>query len=812
MEGTDFTKRYRAVVLNEALSTWSLVTLIFTGVVGVVSGIIFITTTSDTAGLLIVTSGALSMLSAWIFAYATTYLPRRKPSATLAEIIPSGTQKNIVDACTYHAILVLGKHLKGGIKTLLADDRLYQSFDYALNRINMQPQEMKQALTTQMDQSLSVDDLLVQTASFAKEEGKTQLVLSDVVATLLLQKHMSSWLRQHDLQEQDVKLLAWWQHEHDEQIKSERRWWGEKNILGFSGIGLSWASGYTPFVDTFARIPTGSAWDKAGIHEPQLGLLTNTLARNQQSNVLLIGQPGVGRIGLVKELMQRVRLGRAHPALNGKRIVYIHISQLISLGATSEAQLAAVSRALDEIERAGNIIAILDGLGSVLGDSGASQGISDVLAPFFSSSAVRVVAVMSTDDYQRYIHRNEELQHLFEVIEVPPLHEVDTLQLLATTVDDIERTYKVSVSYLVLREIVRTTATILPNIPFPEKAFDILEELFVEAQGQKRTSISQKDVHAIISRKTGVDFSRLEGQAAKNILHLDDIIHKRVVNQEAGVQAVSRAIVRARAHVRNRNRPIGSFLFLGPTGVGKTETAKALAEAYFGSDAYLQRLDMSEFQNTDAIERLIGSTNGTNGRLTSLVEQHPFSVILLDEFEKSSRSVQELFLPLFDEGYIVDAHGRRYSFLHSILIATSNAGAELVRNSIHKDGTLPQNFDQTLRNHILESNIFLPELLNRFDGVITFQPLTHGHVREIASRMLEGLNTRLDAEHGITIRVTEDLLTHLVERGYDAEFGARPMARLIQDTVEYWIAEQIVAGRIQAGQQISIPLATLQQA
>jgi ATP-dependent Clp protease ATP-binding subunit ClpC len=244
-------------------------------------------------------------------------------------------------------------------------------------------------------------------------------------------------------------------------------------------------------------------------------------------------------------------------------------------------------------------------------------------------------------------------------------------------------------------------------------------------------------------------------------------------------------------------------LFLGPTGVGKTETAKSLASVYFGSEDHMIRLDMSEFQEADSVSRLIGSASRPIGRLTSLIADQPFTVLLLDEFEKADPQVHQLFLQVFDEGRLSDAAGRAYSFVHTIIIATSNAGAELIRQA-SKDGTVPADFDDQLKEHILKNNIFRPELLNRFDSVITYSALTKEHINQIAKLMLGSLNKRLDAEHGITIKIDKQLIDYLVEIGYDPEFGARPMKRAIQDSVEYVVSQMVLKNQVKPGQQISL--------
>jgi ATP-dependent Clp protease ATP-binding subunit ClpC len=524
---------------------------------------------------------------------------------------------------------------------------------------------------------------------------------------------------------------------------------------------------------------------------------------------LLVGPPGVGRLGIAKEMARRVRNNEAHPALNGLNVVYLHVGELLAQGNTNAGELAIISRVLAEMERAGNIIAIIDGLGSILGgEDGHPMNLTEMLLPFFSSLTVKVVVILSSDEYHLHLRSNEELIHFFEVVEVPSASEEETLQVLAAACPMTERESGVYLPYKSLRALVEGTSGILQQVALPERVFDILDEVIVEAQTAKQYVITADIINKLITKKVGVPVGQIEEQERENLLNLDEIMHTRLINQTYAVSAVARAMIRARAGVRNRHRPIGTFLFMGPTGVGKTETAKTLAAVYFGSEDNMIRLDMSEFQSETGVAALMGDASHPVGQLASMIQDKPFTVLLLDEFEKAHTTVQQLFLPILDEGQITDSRGQVVSFQHAIIIATSNAGAEYIRES-YKDGALPQGFDQQLRDYILRQNIFKPELVNRFDGVITFTPLSPEHVKEIAILMLKGLNKRLDAKHGITVDVNDDLINFLVENGYDPEFGARPMTRLIQDTVEYQMAQKVLQGTAQPGQPVMLPIESL---
>jgi ATP-dependent Clp protease ATP-binding subunit ClpC len=373
----------------------------------------------------------------------------------------------------------------------------------------------------------------------------------------------------------------------------------------------------------------------------------------------------------------------------------------------------------------------------------------------------------------------------------------------------IERRTKVYLPYQALRSLTDSTAGIIQHIPLPEKAFDVLEEVIVLAQSSRQYAITPSMVDDLITRKVGVPVGKIQTEEKDRLLNLEEIMHRRLVNQNRAVTALTRAMIRARAGVRSKSRPIGTFLFLGPTGVGKTEASKTLAQVYFGSDDYMVRLDMSEFQTPESMEVLVGGSRNPVGRLTSIIQDKPFTVLLLDEFEKAHKSVQQMFLQVLDEGRLTDARGQTSSFQHAIIIATSNAGAEFIRQNINKKD-LPEDFDQQLREHILSKGLFSPELLNRFDGVITFTPLSQEHIRQVATLMLSKLNSRIDMEHGVTVAVTKEILDFLVANGYDPEFGARPMARLIQDTIEYAVAKMAISGQFQPGQQITLPPSQLQ--
>lgn len=767
---------------------------------------------SPTLQALTLISGSLSAFFLMAFIYGISFFPYRhephNPKKLLAS--PSSHAINIVDAADISLLMLLGhKTSIRDILQLLLKSQVVKDLCY---RLGLDKRILLAALSQYVLPNLTLTQFAYNAANIAAHTSAPAIGIPHAFGVFLLHANLQPFMRTQGLRQEDTHFAIWWQQGLIEVFRQHRRWWTREKLTRFSGVGLSWAAGFTPLLDRFSYFPAGNLWDTAVNRQEEVRELINTLARDQQSNVVLVGHPGVGRLGIIKEVARRITRQQAHPALRHQRVVYVHVGQLLSLGASGPAQMQYMSRILDEMEKAGNIIAVLDGLGSLLGGMGeGSLNVTDVLQPFFSSQSVRVVVIMSTEEYHTRLKNNDELLHLFEVVQINPLLPEDTKKLLALTVPAWEKREHIYIPYRALHASVHLTAGIMPHIPFPEKAFDVIEEAVVKVRGEKRHVIEITDIEELITRKVGVPVGKVLKQEGERLLNLEDFIHKRVVNQEHGVAAVTRAMIRARAGVRNENRPIGTFLFLGPTGVGKTETAKALAEAYFGAEEYIQRFDMSEFQTQDSLSRLIGDIAHPVGRLTSMIADHPFCVLLLDEFEKADLTVQQLFLQVFDEGRLTDAVGKEYSFRHSIIIATSNAGAEFIRQQIDVGGQVPDDFDKQLREELLTSGIFRPELLNRFDGVVTFTPLTPDHIRQVARLMLKKLNKRLDASQGVTVAITDALLDYLVSVGYNPEFGARPMARAIQDSVEYAVAQRALRGQLNPGEELTLRLAELNQ-
>ena len=528
------------------------------------------------------------------------------------------------------------------------------------------------------------------------------------------------------------------------------------------------------------------------------------LARREINNVLLVGRPGTGRKSMIYALTCKSLLGQSLPEINYKRIVELELPNLLSQLESKEEVEAVLDKIFQETVRAGNVILVIDEFHNFVGgrEKPGAIDISGLLSSYLHLPQFQIVAITTYAGLHKCIEQKPSILNLFEKVEVSEISKEETMKILENLTLTLERKYKIFISYLAMREIIRLTERYLPNLPFPKKAMDILDETVIYVvNSTKDKVVMPQHVAKIITEKTQIPVGKITMQEKTVLLNLEDLIHKRIINQEEAVKEVSAALRRARAEVAVRKKPMGVFLFLGPTGVGKTETSKALAEIYFGSEEKMIRLDMSEFQSIEDIPRLIGAP-GKEGLLTTPVFENPFSLILLDEIEKAHPNILNLFLQVFDEGYLTDGRGRKIDFKNSIIISTSNAGAQIIWEDIRKDKQLSI-IKEDLLSYLFEKAIFRPEFINRFDAVVIFRPLSQENLLDISQLMLNRIKSNLQNK-GIEFIITESLKKKIVELSYDPKFGAREMKRVIQNKVENVIAEALLSDKIKRGDRIEI--------
>ncbi len=461
---------------------------------------------------------------------------------------------------------------------------------------------------------------------------------------------------------------------------------------------------------------------------------------------------------------------------------------------------------LKEAVRAGNIILAIDNFPEFVNSLGA-LGVDaiEIFSPFLGHSNIHIIALADPLSFRRVLEVNAGLMRFFQKIEVNEPEETQLVEILEDLVWNVERERgnRILITFPAIEEIARDATQYLATGAMPKRAVDLMEETADDALRTGQYLVTPPLVEELVERKTKIPLGTVSQEERDKLLHLEEFLHRRVVGQDEAITAVANAVRRARSEIRNPKRPIGTFLFLGPTGVGKTETAKALAETYFGNENMMVRFDMSEYQTEDALIRFVGSAEKNEpGVLTSNMRQSPYALILLDEFEKASFEIKNLFLQILDEGFFSDYSGERINMRNTIIIATSNAGASMIWELV-KSGGDPSTLHDQLINHVQREKLLSPELLNRFDAVVVFKPLGKDSLRTIASFMLQKLVTRLKLQN-ITLTVTDDLINAVQEGGYNPEFGARPMQRFIQNKVEKVISDKIIKNELVPGSTVTL--------
>jgi len=645
-----------------------------------------------------------------------------------------------------------------------------------------------------------------------KEIGEKEII----IALAKCNDFFKKTLVEFDLKEKDVENLAMWLDSAENSLERSKKFWSYENLTRAGSMGKDWATGYTVTLDQFStdwrRVVSRWAFKEIVGHEKEIDQAEMILARSNLANVLIVGEPGTGRKSIVEAIAQKCYLEKSLPELNDKRVVELDLVQLSARVQDFEKLETVLDDIFSEAITSGNVILVIDELHNFVEQKSQRPGaidISGILSKYLAIPSFQFVGITSYDGLHRCIEKNRSFADFFRKVEVSEISESDTIKILQNYALDFEYKNKILILYPALREIVNLTAKYIPSLPFPKKATDILDEAVVYLQtlkslpaGRQEKVLLPHHIAEIISQKTEIPVGKMDVKEKEVLLNLENLIHQRIVNQAEAVKEISVAMRRARAGIGSSKRPMGTFLFLGPTGVGKTETSKALSQIYFGSEDKAIRLDMSEFQAIADIPRLIGSVSPVEmqGLLTTPVRETPFSLVLLDEIEKAHPDILNLLLQVLDEGHITDGQGRKVVFTNTIIICTSNAGADMIFKEVESGQPIDK---QKLVDFLIEKGLFRPEFINRFDATVIFHPLTKANLLDISALMLGALKKNL-AEKEIHFEITEELKEKIVEMSYKPEFGAREMRRVIQDTVENSVAQALLSDKIKKGDIISI--------
>lgn len=616
-------------------------------------------------------------------------------------------------------------------------------------------------------------------------------------------KALNTYLSQLDLTPDEFQKILDWEIKERIAMEKEKKFWSRENLLEKMPIGRHWTYAYTINLDRFARDLSEADFSQyRDSHlvgkEKDLEELMLVLVRPSQNNVILVGEPGVGRDTIVHKLARDIRHGKITGELEKKRILEIDLKEVLSNFPTQEEKDMILGKLFTEASYAGNIIIFIKNIHEYM-DSESGRDVSPMLSEFLSYPTFQIIGTTTPPEFHSKVETKGNVMKFCDKIIIEEMNPEDSLQVMLYKLRKSE-SRQVFFTYQGLREVVKLSGRYINDSPYPEKALDLMEEVILFwSHSSQSPFITAQVVDEALSNKIKVPLGDVRQGESEKLLNLENILHQRVIGQNLAISQISETMRRARVGMASENKPLGSFLFLGPTGVGKTESSKALAEAYFGDEDRMIRLDMSEYQNPDSIDRLIGSaTQNREGYLVSKVKENPYALLLLDEIEKADPDILNLFLQILDEGSMTNALGKKINFKNLIIIATSNAGADIIKESIEA-GLDTKTIQEKVVDHVIKNNIFRPEFLNRFEGVIFFHPLSQDDILKVTELLLNKYSAQLKGQENIEITFGSDVAAKVASLAYDPVFGARAIDRFIQDKIGDTVVKKIIAGEIKKG-------------
>lgn len=611
--------------------------------------------------------------------------------------------------------------------------------------------------------------------------------------------------------------------------------------------------------------------------ENEIGRMIQILSRRTKNNPCLIGEPGVGKTAIVEGLARRIVAGTVPDSVKGKRVVVLDLASMVAGSKYRGEFEERIKKVIKEVVADGNILLFLDEIHTIIGAGGAEGALdaSNILKPSLARGELQIIGATTTNEYRKHIEKDPALERRFQPIVVEEPEEEEAMEILKGVRGNYEKHHGVEITDEAIEAAVKMSARYINDRFLPDKAIDLIDEAAaklklkgvntvsgleeLEAQieqlneqeeealcmedfataselkrekedvkdkllklkkkqerNRKIPAVTEAEIAEIVAMWTKIPVKKIAEEETAKLKRLEKILHGRVVGQEEAVKAISKAIKRGRVGLKDPNRPIGSFLFLGPTGVGKTELSKALAEAVFGSEDAIIRVDMSEYMEKHSVSKMIGSPPGyvgyeEGGQLSEKVRRNPYSVVLFDEIEKAHPDVFNILLQVLDDGHITDAQGRKISFKNTIIIMTSNAGAQAIISpkklgftAIDDEKVNYENMKQNVMEEV--KRIFKPEFINRIDEIIVFHALNKDHMREIVTLLSKKLVDRCKEQMNIELTIRDSVKKFIVEKGSDDKFGARPLRRAVQTYIEDAMAEEVLNGKISSGDSVVVSL------
>lgn len=696
------------------------------------------------------------------------------------------------------------------------------------------------------------------------------------------------FLKTHLMQEENRAVVEQWFHNHYRIQEYKKQWWQLRNLFTSPPLARDWAMGYTPTLDSYTYDLThGSYQNHRHViigRTKEVSHVEEILSKQEEANVLLVGEEGVGRHTIVDALAKRMFEGTAPKALAYKRVLKLNMEKILTRASDQKERERFLEQLFEEAARSHHVILVIDSFDKYVSYGEGRINLSGPIEMYAKTGQLQVIGITSPFLYQQHVFPNEKISHIFTKVDIAEISLGEALGILLEIHHTYEQRYHVLLPYESLREIVEKSAFFITDVPFPEKAMQVLDTACVyTAQKLRQKVVTPEIIDAVLSQRTHTP-TTVTADLKDKLLNLEDILQQQVINQTSAVQEVASALRRSFLLLGKRKKPLATFLFLGPTGVGKTETAKAIAQHFFGSERTLQRFDMSLYQSKNDIPKLIGSMqNQDPGLLTQAIRQHPFGVLLLDEIEKAHPDLLNIFLTILDEGYYTDGFGKRVDCKNVVVVATSNAGAEYLYSKLSQSvsstqppsagplastvqaqssvqtvgsasvqsfspspqpivpqqnngavspvsvqpggaGSVPpssqpfsspstspsppqqglQISSNELIAYLIEHRYFSPEFLNRFDGVVAYQPIQQDSMILIAKKMLNNVVQQIYQLHKVKVVVSDQTLHDVLSRNFNPAFGARNLDRILRTEIEDKVAQQILSNQAKQGDTITL--------
>ncbi|MBC7459538.1 ATP-dependent Clp protease ATP-binding subunit [Candidatus Saccharibacteria bacterium] len=765
--------------LGQSLAPWA-VTLEISVVLFIVGGIALVVLGFSIGWAAIGLAAIPAMVVEW-YKYELRDTPIIKGGSRVDDVLDSEVLGIMIDQMTPQQLAMVISKTNGGI--------------FFAVRFGISGSFLEQLVSTQRED----------TAIIFKEALKITQVVGGRMSAGVLLLAMVRQLPQKDtllghlqLNEDDIIRGIKWYHHLRDLIEA-----GQKKTKKSGGIGRDWSFGWIPTLSRFGQNLSELSVRPTQMRHETMQQIMKTIGGGRGA-IALVGQIGVGKTQMVYELASALMTTSPDvpDRIRYHQLFMLDAGRLISTASGRGELEGLIQTLLAEAYIAKNIIICLDNAQLFFEEGVGSVDLTNMLLPILEAGRLPIILTIDEQKFLQISKRTPTLATAINRINIHPTSESDTLKVLEEQLPAIEFKRKVTYMYQALKEAHKLSARYVYDVAMPGQAMSLLD---AAADYAESGLVTAKSVNLAIEKTIGVKTNVVDDDSEREtLLNLESLIHQRMIGQERAVRVVSDALRRARAGVRNQKRPVGTFMFLGPTGVGKTELAKSLAAVYFGGEANIIRLDMNEFVSSNDVSRLIADGTEDAGSLTAQVMKQPFSVVLLDEIEKAHSSVLATLLQLLDEGILRDARNRQVSFRDTIVIATSNAGSDRIQEYLHRGYDLEQ-FEDTFVDELISGNLFHPEFLNRFDEIVVFGPLSKPELLQVVDLILVDINKNM-AEQKVTVTVAQAAKEYLVEAGYDPRLGARPMPRVVQRSVENTVAKLLLAREVRPGGTIEISL------